>query len=481
MNKKVLLYCYIVMLLFGIPVLGLAQGDGKEGYYKAIKVDQSYTGTVYLDPGKAMTFWVKYKNTGIYRWRNSGARAVYLKVDDASGTTGKFRQQFWKNKDKVAVLEKWTEPGEYATIKFALQAPKEIGEYQVKLRLWVYGDWLEAEPIEIPIAVGWEEIIKKREAERAKALGVSTEEAGYAAGDLQYPEPNIRVGLYAIKEEEGSKVLIKSSGAYNIYGADGQLYLNLTLSDKAEIEFNFKDKLYAVNVNGTRAVMSGKNFIFKSDDPNNVFTIENYSNPAYAGSEINYNQFRGSLEAVFIEENGKFWVVDELAMEQYLKGTGEAMDVSPYEFLKAMAVAERTYAMYNFLNPTKHKIRNFTVTASEGDQIYQGYAREIRQPNIARAVEETRGLIVTYGNAVALTPYYSQSDGRTRSYEEVWRRKDYPYLVSVPDQYMQGKNMIGHGVGMSARGALFKASRDGAKFDELIRHYYTGVEIKKIY
>ena len=35
----------------------------------------------------------------------------------------------------------------------------------------------------------------------------------------------------------------------------------------------------------------------------------------------------------------------------------------------------------------------------------------------------------------------------------------------------------GHGVGMSQYGADFMA-RQGAKYDEILKHYYTGVEIE---
>ena len=484
--KKFWVFNIILLVVFFVVnfcLIDEARAEDERTYYQGIIVDQSYSGIVYLERGKGMTFWIKYKNIGYYRWRDKGERMVSLKVNDETDATKKFEHEFWNSEDVVGVLPKRTEVGEYATWRFALQAPDEAGEYVLKFKMWAYGDWFKGEDIQIKIRVGWAEYLEKLRAEQVEVLGVESnkKDGVYVVGDMAYPEPDIRVGLYSMDEEDGKQVQISSTGSYGIYGTHGQLYARQTDGEMSELEFDYANKRYFINVSGKRMVSGDRPFVFKQGDENNIFTIVNYSNPAYAGSETNYNQFRGSLEAQWIEDNERLWVINEVSMEDYVKGSGESMDISPYEFLKAMAVAERTYAMFNYLSPTKHKVRNFTVTASQSDQIYQGYGREKIQPNIVRATEDSRGLIVTYDGAVALTPYYSQSDGRTRSYEEVWHRTSYPYLVSVSDPHMAGKRQIGHGVGMSARGALFTASRDGKNFEELLYHYYTGVEIKKIY
>lgn len=38
----------------------------------------------------------------------------------------------------------------------------------------------------------------------------------------------------------------------------------------------------------------------------------------------------------------------------------------------------------------------------------------------------------------------------------------------------------GHGVGMSQMGAMY-LSENGYNYDDILKHYYTGIEIKKIY
>ena len=85
-----------------------------------------------------------------------------------------------------------------------------------------------------------------------------------------------------------------------------------------------------------------------------------------------------------------------------------------------------------------------------------------------------------YQGQLAITPYYSQSDGRTRSWEEVWAGGPYAWLKAVADPGCAGLKMLGHGVGMSARGALLMAL-EGRGFEEILKYYYTGIELRRIY
>jgi peptidoglycan hydrolase-like amidase len=87
---------------------------------------------------------------------------------------------------------------------------------------------------------------------------------------------------------------------------------------------------------------------------------------------------------------------------------------------------------------------------------------------------------VTYNGEVVVTPYFSQSDGRTRAWEEVWWGTGKAWLVSRPDPNCTGLNLFGHGVGLSARGARGMAL-SGSTYEQILKHYYTGVEIKNLY
>jgi peptidoglycan hydrolase-like amidase len=57
---------------------------------------------------------------------------------------------------------------------------------------------------------------------------------------------------------------------------------------------------------------------------------------------------------------------------------------------------------------------------------------------------------------------------------------NYPWLKSVPVPQDEGRTLWGHGVGMSATGALGMAE-ESQNYVQILKHFYTGVEIMKYY
>ena len=116
------------------------------------------------------------------------------------------------------------------------------------------------------------------------------------------------------------------------------------------------------------------------------------------------------------------------------------------------------------------------------DQVYRGYNASLSLTQVVDAVEQTRGQVVTYNGNIVVTPYFSYDDGRTRSYQEVWGGSFKPWLVSVKEPAGYDKTtMYGHGVGMCARGAVLLAANFNYTFDQILKYYYTGSNLKKIY
>ena len=80
-----------------------------------------------------------------------------------------------------------------------------------------------------------------------------------------------------------------------------------------------------------------------------------------------------------------------------------------------------------------------------------------------------------------ISPYYSNSDGRTRDWTEVWGGGEKPWLQSVMAEYDKGKTLWGHGVGMSARDANKRAADQGLNYKELLEYYYRGTEVERFW
>jgi stage II sporulation protein D len=195
----------------------------------------------------------------------------------------------------------------------------------------------------------------------------------------------------------------------------------------------------------------------------------------------NDNTFRAKLELRYVPDTDNVWTINELPIELYLRGLAETSEISPFEYQKALHTAARTYANYHVQRNTKHG-GIFHIDAKY-DQVYRGYGAEERSPSIVRAVNDTRGKIVTYNGELAITPYFSRSDGRTRSWGEVWYGgSNYPWLVTVPVPWDAAKSrtLWGHGVGMSATGAL-DAANDGWDYERILKYFYTGIVLKQIY
>jgi stage II sporulation protein D len=122
-----------------------------------------------------------------------------------------------------------------------------------------------------------------------------------------------------------------------------------------------------------------------------------------------------------------FSVMNRVDLEEYVKGVvpSEVSSTWHPEMLKAQAVAARTYALYQqMLSAT----REYDVAATVQDQVYRG--KQGIDVGILRAVEETRGLVVTYLGAPIYAAFSSTAAGLTEDAMNVWS-KEYPYLKGV--------------------------------------------------
>ncbi len=118
-------------------------------------------------------------------------------------------------------------------------------------------------------------------------------------------------------------------------------------------------------------------------------------------------------------------------LDEYVRGVvpSESPARWPIAELEAQAVAARSYALVE-LKPSAH----YDLVPDTRNQVYGGMAAE--HPRSNRAVEKTKGEILTYDGEVARTYYSSSSGGRTESSQDAWPGSaPIPYLRSVPDRW----------------------------------------------
>ncbi|HHW49528.1 MAG TPA: SpoIID/LytB domain-containing protein [Clostridiaceae bacterium] len=148
---------------------------------------------------------------------------------------------------------------------------------------------------------------------------------------------------------------------------------------------------------------------------------------------INNTTYRGRIE-VRRNQGSDMTVINILPLEEYLYGVVpyEIGAGSPMEALKAQAVVARTYTINNI---GKFSKLGFDLCTTTLCQVYRGTAGETKNTN--KAVDDTKGKVVTYNGNPAQVFYFASSGGRTEDVKNVWG-SDIPYLKSVEDKYESG-------------------------------------------
>ncbi|MEA3304807.1 MAG: SpoIID/LytB domain-containing protein [Patescibacteria group bacterium] len=210
-------------------------------------------------------------------------------------------------------------------------------------------------------------------------------------------------------------------------------------------------------------------------DVDTIWSIENWDHSPGWNPNLNDNMYRDTLELKI--EDGKIIIINELPLHHYLNGIAEVSNTDPTEKLRTMMILSRSYALFYMTQAEKFPGKPYHLDDSpERCQNYKGYGLELRAPNMVTSNADTAGMVVTYDGDLIKTPYFNQSDGWTRSAEEVWGWTHTPYLQRVDDSICGKTQRLGHGVGLSGCGATNMAIQ-GDGFEKIIQYYYQGVEI----
>ena len=142
-------------------------------------------------------------------------------------------------------------------------------------------------------------------------------------------------------------------------------------------------------------------------------------------------RYRGDIEIDINKEHGKLDIINIIGIEEYLYGVlkKEISPRWPAEALKAQAIAARTFAIFNM---DKYIDKGYNICASTNSQAYGGVNHE--DPLTNKAVDETRGVIMTYKGNPINAVYHSDSGGYTEDSENVWG-SFLPYLRSVESKF----------------------------------------------
>jgi stage II sporulation protein D len=194
--------------------------------------------------------------------------------------------------------------------------------------------------------------------------------------------------------EDAASLRLKIKGAYEVIDAlsnqalnrDKDLNTTVTLSDSGILLGNIKSK-------------TNKLFIRPED----------------AEFMINGRMFRGEIQ--FIKSNHKLIAVNHIELEDYVKGISvrETSHYRPIESLKAEVIAFRTFALYK---AEENKQKDFDLTSDIYSQVYGGKGAE--RYRINKAVDDTKGLVLTYQGKIIPAFYHATCGGHTEDASLYW-------------------------------------------------------------
>jgi len=503
LNKFFGLVFVIGILLFD-PFLSLEGSASNRVYALSVSraeiVERDLVSIPEIEAGQSIDFQVKYKNVSSVDWLSVGPNPLSLR--NLQRKTSKFYDSSWYNLytpvrlGKDGEAEVGIRPGQEVSFTFKLRAPEQPGLYWEKFALFLGAEEIDGSRIEIGIKVKPSTAVpeqptptqpEEEEEEEEYYWQSVPAEIKIGTASPQIEEPEIKVGLFFAEEEQELPIKIRTlnNAPYNVLSPQGDLLTRATQGDELEIDFDFDIERTFLNHQGQRILMTDSYLRFVPVDENTIFEISSWNNGPFWGMQVNDNRFQGEIWVHYNPSTQRLWVINKLPMEKYVSGIHEVSDEAPFEFLKAQAIAARTYAYYRLIDPkytnTPDKSPHFAVLATQADQVYRGYNAFQRNPNFVKAVNETRGIIATYNGNPILAYYFAQSDGRTRNSEEVNMTKDpVPYLKGKIDPPGQGKVLKGHGVGLPQISGIVAANQ-GANFSQILKYYYTGIELTKFY
>ncbi|HEX2017012.1 MAG TPA: SpoIID/LytB domain-containing protein [Solirubrobacteraceae bacterium] len=179
--------------------------------------------------------------------------------------------------------------------------------------------------------------------------------------------------------------------------------------------------------------------------------------------------YRGALELA-PGHHGGVNAVNVVGVDDYLRGVValESSSSWPAAALEAQAVASRTFALTGGVAG----MSGFTLYADTRSQAYGGLRAE--RASTDRAVQATRGQVVTYGGHPVVTYYFDTSGGQTENVENVFTGASAaPWLRGVSDPYDSLSPL--HRWGPVRIG--FRAVQ--ARLAGLVRGSFTGIEVTR--
>ncbi|MFC1644670.1 hypothetical protein ACFL08_01430 [Patescibacteria group bacterium] len=301
-------------------------------------------------------------------------------------------------------------------------------------------------------------------------------------GGLLGPEISVGLWSYSRNDLEDTPFKIKANKSYNVRNHAGGVIAQIPADTITRVTYDHDGRLKVYN--SVPETLSSQIVYFDAVDGDNSTLIFDAYRPSSS-----FDQYRGKMQLKYHSSSKDIWVINTLPLEHYVWGMGEITGTGDEDYNRVMTTSFRTYGYWKIKFSTKYASEGFKVNATPGNQLYYGYDWETAHTRIKAAARDTQGHIVMYREKIAITPYSSWTDGRTRSFESKWGSSNYPWCQSVSDPYGQHPTKTtsqltsegNHMVGLSANGALTLARDHGWSWVRILSYYFTDITILRVY
>ena len=227
--------------------------------------------------------------------------------------------------------------------------------------------------------------------------------------------PDFKIQALSINILEG-KYLIHSDSIENIIEVEKQnLYISIVDKD-----------FITVIINKDTILKRLRSFYLKSNENNSRLKLN------FQFTCPNECCFYGNF--LFKVDTYNIKIINEIDLEKYVEGVVEAETgfKAEIELYKAQAIIARTYCLANL---KRHESEGFNLCNRPHCQVYYGIQE--KNSNIFKAVNETKGLILTDYNGIPINAvYHANCGGMTCDASYVWQKSE-PYLKSIVDPFCE--------------------------------------------
>lgn len=226
-------------------------------------------------------------------------------------------------------------------------------------------------------------------------------------GDIELDSVRVGIKNQGFQSLDHDNLEFISDGAIKIEDRKDDRFI--AAPPKTRISISSSDNAISITINEDTYLFKNRIYLLP-EDPKSLIKILSLKR-AYG-----YPIYRGTFEITKTAE--KLNVINEVELEKYLYQVvpSEMPPSFGFEALKAQAVAARTYAISDLLSGAYAKV-GFHVDDSTMSQVYNNYEEN---PLTTKAVDETRGIVMKYGDELIDAKYYSTSHGYGANANEIW-------------------------------------------------------------